>query len=66
MNFQTMVISLTPMDIANASLLDEATAAAEAMVMAYANSNLKKKTFFVEKGVFPQTISVLQTRAKGF
>ena len=66
MNLWTMVMSLTAMDIANASLLDEATAVAEAMVMAYANSNLKKKTFFVDKEVFPQTISVLQTCAKGF
>ncbi|KAL4070628.1 glycine cleavage system P-protein-domain-containing protein [Scleroderma citrinum] len=65
-NYQTMVMSLTAMDIANASLLDEATAAAEGMVMAYANSGLKKKTFFVDKGVFPQTLAVLHTRAKGF
>ncbi|KAH7908009.1 glycine cleavage system P-protein-domain-containing protein [Hygrophoropsis aurantiaca] len=65
-NYQTMVMSLTAMDIANASLLDEATAAAEAMVMAYVASNQKKKTFFVDKAVLPQTISVLRTRAKGF
>nr|BDD37080.1 glycine cleavage system P protein [Rhizopogon roseolus] len=65
-NFQTMIMSLTSMDIANASLLDEATAAAEAMVMAYVQSNQKKKTFFVDKAVLPQTISVLKTRAKGF
>jgi len=61
-----MIMSLTSMDIANASLLDEATAAAEAMVMAYVQSNQKKKTFFVDKAVLPQTISVLKTRAKGF
>jgi glycine dehydrogenase len=61
-----MVMSLTSMDIANASLLDEATAAAEGMVMAYANTNGKKKTFFVDRGVLPQTLSVLRTRAKGF
>jgi glycine dehydrogenase len=54
------------MHISNASLLDEATAAAEAMVMAYVQSNQKKKTFFVDKAVLPQTISVLKTRAKGF
>lgn len=54
------------MDIANASLLDEATAAAEGMVMAYVNSGQKKKTFFVDSGIFPQTLSVLRTRAKGF
>jgi len=65
-NYQTMVMSLTAMDIANASLLDEATAAAEGMIMAYANSNLKKKTFFADKGVLPQTLAVLETRAKGF
>ncbi|KAF7981097.1 hypothetical protein HWV62_34801 [Athelia sp. TMB] len=65
-NYQTMVMSLTFMDIANASLLDEATAAAEGMVMAYVNSGQKKKTFLVDTGVFPQTLSVLRTRAKGF
>lgn len=61
-----MVMSLTFMDIANASLLDEATAGAEAMVMAYFQSGQKKKMFFVDNGVFPQTLAVLQTRAKGF
>ncbi|KAH9065796.1 glycine dehydrogenase [Lactarius vividus] len=65
-NFQTMVMSLTSMDIANSSLLDEATAAAEAMVMALVASNYKKKTFFVNNGVLPQTLAVLRTRAKGF
>lgn len=59
-------MSLTFMDIANASLLDEATAAAEGMVMAYVNANQKKKTFFVDSCVLSQTLSVLQTRAKGF
>ncbi|KAH9049383.1 glycine dehydrogenase [Lactarius hengduanensis] len=65
-NFQTMIMSLTSMDIANSSLLDEATAAAEAMVMALVASNYKKKTFFVDNGVLPQTLAVLKTRAKGF
>ncbi|KAH9178770.1 glycine dehydrogenase [Lactarius sanguifluus] len=65
-NFQTMIMSLTSMDIANSSLLDEATAAAEAMVMALVASNYKKKTFFVDNGVLPQTLAVLRTRAKGF
>jgi len=65
-NFQTMVMSLTSMDIANASLLDEATGAAEGMVMAFVASNQKKRTFFVDEHVLPQTISVLRTRAKGF
>ena len=54
------------MDIANASLLDEATAAAEAMVMSFAQAGQKKHTFLVDSGVSPQSIAVLQTRAKGF
>ena len=61
-----MVMSMTGMDIANASLLDEATAAAEGMVMAYVASHQKKKVFFVDNGVLPQTLAVLRTRAKGF
>ena len=65
-NFQTMVTSLTGMHIANASLLDEATAAAEAMVMSFSSFSQKKKTFLVDTGVSPQTISVLKTRALGF
>lgn len=65
-NYQTMIMSLTSMDIANASLLDEATAAAEGMVMAFVGTNQKKRTFLVDTGVLPQTIAVLQTRAKGF
>ncbi|KAF8338255.1 glycine dehydrogenase [Cantharellus anzutake] len=64
-NFQTMVTSLTGLDISNSSLLDEGTAAAEAMVMAYISSG-QKKTFFIDSHVLPQTISVLRTRAKGF
>lgn len=65
-NFQTMVIDLTGMEIANASLLDEATAAAEAMTMLLAQRKNEKKnanTFFVSKDVFPQTLDVLYTRA---
>ncbi|KAI0706111.1 glycine cleavage system P-protein-domain-containing protein [Cytidiella melzeri] len=65
-NFQTMIMSLTAMDIANASLLDEATAAAEGMVLSMAHAGLKKKTFAVDDGVSPQTLAVLRTRAKGF
>jgi glycine dehydrogenase len=65
-NFQTMVMSMTSMHIANASLLDEGTAAAEAMSMAFANGGMKKSTFLVDSGVLPQTLSVLRTRAKGF
>ena len=65
-NYQTMVIDLTGMQIANASLLDEATAAAEAMHLLYASRKASKKnahTFFVDKNVFPQTIDVLITRS---
>jgi glycine dehydrogenase len=65
-NFQTMIMSMTAMDIANASLLDEATAAAEGMVLSFANSGSKKRTFVVDNGVLPQTLAVLRTRAKGF
>jgi glycine dehydrogenase len=65
-NYQTMVTSLTSMDIANASLLDEATAAAEGMVMAFFNTHQKRRTFLVDSGVLPQTLAVLRTRAKGF
>ncbi|HEY9847856.1 MAG TPA: aminomethyl-transferring glycine dehydrogenase [Leptolyngbyaceae cyanobacterium] len=64
LNFQTMVIDLTGLEIANASLLDEATAAAEAMTMSYGISKNKAKAFFVSKDCHPQTIEVLQTRAK--
>jgi len=53
------------MDIANASMLDEATAAAEGMVMAFVSAP-KKRTFIVDQGVTPQTVAVLLTRAKGF
>ncbi|TDL28328.1 glycine dehydrogenase [Rickenella mellea] len=65
-NFQTMIMSLTSMHIANASLLDEGTAAAEGMAMAFVSSSSKRSTFVVDKGVLPQTIAVLRTRAKGF
>ncbi|KIP02082.1 hypothetical protein PHLGIDRAFT_79656 [Phlebiopsis gigantea 11061_1 CR5-6] len=65
-NFQTMIMSMTAMDIANSSLLDEATAAAEGMVLAFAHAAHKKRTFVVDAGVLPQTLAVLRTRAKGF
>ncbi len=63
MNFQQMIIDLTGMDIANASLLDESTAAAEAMMMAYKIKKNKKYTFCLQNTCHPQTISVLKTRA---
>ncbi|KAG5650996.1 hypothetical protein H0H81_010296 [Sphagnurus paluster] len=65
-NYQTMVTSLTSMDIANASLLDEATAAAEGMVMAFFSTSQKKRSFLVDSAVLPQTLAVLRLRAKGF
>src|SRR6266487_3794085 len=69
LNFQTMVTDLTGLDIANASLLDEATAAAEAMSLCHAavagvGDPGRKKTFFVADNCHPQTIAVIQTRAK--
>lgn len=63
LNYQTMVADLTGMDIANASLLDEATAAAEAMTMAERVAKSKAKAFFVDENCHPQTIAVIQTRA---
>ncbi len=64
LNFQTLVADLTALDIANASLLDEATAAAEAMSMAHRISNSEKTVFFVDKDCLPQTIAVVRTRAE--
>ena len=65
LNFQTMVIDLTGLPVANASLLDEATAAAEAMGMCVANVPQKiSRNFFVSETCHPQTIAVLQTRAE--
>ncbi len=67
LNFQTMVSDLTALPVANASLLDEATAAAEAMTMFFHALNkqepVEKPRFFVDKEIFPQTIDVLKTRA---
>ena len=63
-NFQTLCADLTGMEIANASLLDEATAAAEAMTLAKRSSKAKSNLFFVSKNVHPQTIEVLRTRAE--
>jgi len=63
-NFQTMVTDLTGMAIANASMLDEATAAAEAMTLAARGGKSKSTRFVVCHDVFPQTLEVIQTRAK--
>ncbi|MBN1447478.1 MAG: aminomethyl-transferring glycine dehydrogenase [Bacteroidetes bacterium] len=69
LNFQTMVCDMTGMEIANASLLDESTAAAEAMIMAHgivtrSASRKDSRKFFVASTTFPQTIDVLKTRAE--
>ena len=65
LNFQTMVIDLTGMDIANASLLDESTAAAEAMMMfSRLSKRSNKKIFFIDKRCHPQTLDVVATRAE--
>ena len=61
-NFQTLITELTGLPVANASLLDEGTAAAEAMILAFNQS--KKKDFVVDDKIFPQTLEVLQTRAR--
>ncbi|MEP6898560.1 MAG: aminomethyl-transferring glycine dehydrogenase subunit GcvPA, partial [Rhodanobacter sp.] len=63
-NFQTMCADLTGMEIANASLLDEATAAAEAMTLAKRSCKSKSNVFFVSNGVHPQTLEVVKTRAE--
>ena len=63
-NFQTMCADLTGMEIANASLLDEATAAAEAMTLARRSARTKSNVFAVSRGVHPQSIEVIRTRAE--
>ncbi|MGR3597354.1 MAG: aminomethyl-transferring glycine dehydrogenase [Pseudooceanicola nanhaiensis] len=64
LNYQTMIADLTGLPIANASLLDEATAAAEAMTMAQRSSKSKATAFFVDEALHPQNIAVIRTRAK--
>jgi glycine dehydrogenase len=69
LNFQTMIIELTGMEIANASLLDESTAAAEAMLMMFnsrsrASVKAGANKFFVDEDMFPQTLDVIKTRSK--
>ncbi|MEE9209699.1 MAG: aminomethyl-transferring glycine dehydrogenase, partial [Kiloniellales bacterium] len=66
LNFQQMIMDLTGMELANASLLDEATAAAEAMAMSHRISKSKSDTYFVSSDCHPQTIAVVETRAKWF
>ncbi|MGE8188106.1 aminomethyl-transferring glycine dehydrogenase [Pseudomonas sp. NPDC086278] len=66
LNFQQLTIDLTGLELSNASLLDEATAAAEAMALAKRVAKSKSNLFFVDKNCHPQTISVVQTRAEGF
>src|SRR5438270_1147450 len=63
LNFQTMIVDLTKLDIANASMLDEATAAAEAMTLCYA-AVPDRKTFLIAENCHPETIEVVRTRAK--
>ena len=65
LNYQTMVSDLTGLPVSNSSLLDEGTAAAEAMNMCFNASSKKKRVFLCSADVHPQTVAVLQTRAKG-
>ncbi|MDP1757400.1 MAG: glycine dehydrogenase (aminomethyl-transferring), partial [Pseudohongiella sp.] len=64
--YQQMVLDLTGMQLANASLLDESTAAAEAMALAKRVSKSKSNTFYIDEGTLPQTVDVIRTRAECF
>ena len=64
LNYQTMISDLTGLEIANASLLDEATACAEAMTMAERVAKSKAKAFFIDENCHPQNIAVMKTRAR--
>ncbi len=64
LNYQTMICDLTGLDVANASMLDEGTAAAEAMAVAHRSSKSKSTQFFVDSAIHPQTLAVLETRAE--
>ena len=65
MNFQQLIVDMTKMDVSNASLLDEGTSAAEGMTLCFRNNDNKdKKTFLIDSSCHPQTISVVETRAK--
>lgn len=66
LSYQQMIMDLTGLEIANASLLDEATAAAEAMAMARRVSKSKSNAFFVDRNTLPQTLDVVKTRAQAF
>ena len=63
LNYQTMIVELTNLDIANASLLDESSAAAEGVAMSYSTHNGKRSKVYVSNSIYPQTIDVMQTRA---
>lgn len=66
LNYQTMIVELTGLDYANASLLDEGSSASEAMAMTHSVHNGKRNKFFISKNLFPQTIDVCKTRANAF